>query len=60
MKMKHYRWKRFCCRLFLRRSPRNAAVFGFGWLLLAELCLPVFFSLPLFRCSVRFRGNGFS
>ena len=51
MKMKHYRWKRFCCRLFLRRSPRNAAVFGFGWLLLAEtLPAGIFFSaaLPLF------------
>lgn len=51
MKMKHYRWKRFCCRLFLRRSPRNAAVFGFGWLLLAEtLPAGIFFfaALPLF------------
>lgn len=43
--MKHYRWKRFCCRLFLRRSPRNAAVFGFGWLLLAET-LPAGHSCP--------------
>ncbi len=29
--VRHFRRKRFFYRLFLRRSPRNAAVFGFCW-----------------------------
>ncbi len=46
--LRHYSRKKFFYRLFLRRSPRNAAVFGFGWMLFCLLSLPGFLLLVVF------------
>lgn len=46
--LRHYSRKKFFYRLFLRRSPRSAAVFGFGWMLFCLLSLPGFLLLVVF------------